>query len=105
LSSGTPASGLAGNVLTLLDDAPYRRHAPCTISWPKESFKVERRDDTDLDDRTVENRTDTGESHATTGGAAAAGAVTGGVIGLTGGPIVRQLAPLAARLWAPRLSE
>jgi uncharacterized protein YcfJ len=27
------------------------------------------------------------ESHATTGGAAAAGAVTGGVIGLTGGPI------------------
>ena len=28
-----------------------------------------------------------GESHATTGGAAAAGAVTGGVIGLTGGPV------------------
>ncbi|MBV9543483.1 MAG: hypothetical protein JOY61_03790 [Chloroflexi bacterium] len=28
-----------------------------------------------------------GESHATTGGAAAAGAVTGGVIGLAGGPI------------------
>jgi hypothetical protein len=27
------------------------------------------------------------ESHATTGGAAAAGAVTGGVIGLTGGPV------------------
>jgi outer membrane lipoprotein SlyB len=27
------------------------------------------------------------ETHATTGGAAAAGAVTGGVIGLTGGPI------------------
>jgi outer membrane lipoprotein SlyB len=28
-----------------------------------------------------------GETHATTGGAAAAGAVTGGVIGLTGGPL------------------
>jgi outer membrane lipoprotein SlyB len=28
-----------------------------------------------------------GEHHATTGGAAAAGAVTGGVIGLTGGPL------------------
>ena len=28
-----------------------------------------------------------GESHATTGGAAAAGAVTGGVIGLAGGPV------------------
>jgi uncharacterized protein YcfJ len=27
------------------------------------------------------------ETHATTGGAAAAGAVTGGVIGLTGGPL------------------
>jgi uncharacterized protein YcfJ len=27
------------------------------------------------------------ETHATTGGAAAAGAVTGGVIGLTGGPV------------------
>jgi hypothetical protein len=27
------------------------------------------------------------ESHATTGGAAAAGAVTGGIIGLTGGPV------------------
>jgi hypothetical protein len=27
------------------------------------------------------------ESHATTGGAAAAGAVTGGVIGLAGGPL------------------
>jgi uncharacterized protein YcfJ len=28
-----------------------------------------------------------GETHATTGGAAAAGAVTGGVIGLAGGPV------------------
>jgi outer membrane lipoprotein SlyB len=35
----------------------------------------------------VESTLHEDESHATTGGAAAAGAVTGGVIGLTGGPI------------------
>src|SRR5437660_8869754 len=35
----------------------------------------------------VERTVHEDESHATTGGAAAAGAVTGGVIGLTGGPI------------------
>lgn len=41
--------------------------------------------DADLDD--IDSVTDKAESHATTGGAAAAGAVTGGLIGLTGGPI------------------
>lgn len=41
--------------------------------------------DAELDD--VSLATDEGESHATTSGAAAAGAVTGGIIGLTGGPI------------------
>ena len=35
----------------------------------------------------VESTIHDDETHATTGGAAAAGAVTGGVIGLTGGPI------------------
>jgi uncharacterized protein YcfJ len=35
----------------------------------------------------VDSPMNDGESHATTGGAAAAGAVTGGVIGLSGGPI------------------
>src|SRR5438876_6346732 len=35
----------------------------------------------------VERTVHEDESHATTGGAAAAGAVTGGVIGLTGGPV------------------
>src|ERR1700716_4278135 len=35
----------------------------------------------------VESTLHEDESHATTGGAAAAGAVTGGVIGLTGGPL------------------
>ena len=37
----------------------------------------------DVHDRTTHD----GGSHATTGGAAAAGAVTGGVIGLAGGPL------------------
>src|SRR5712671_5204442 len=52
---------------------------------------MERRNDTDFDDRSLDDTTATSdtkaENHATTGGAAAAGAVTGGVIGLTGGPI------------------
>ena len=45
----------------------------------------------DDDDRELERHVDSTvgerETHATTGGAAAAGAVTGGVIGLTSGPI------------------
>jgi hypothetical protein len=41
--------------------------------------------DRDFEDTTADALDN--ESHATTGGAAAAGAVTGGVIGLTGGPI------------------
>jgi phage tail tape-measure protein len=40
-----------------------------------------------LDRETDSSTVGDGENHATTGGAAAAGAVTGGVIGLTGGPI------------------
>ena len=43
--------------------------------------------DTDVDETDISSATGAGESHATTGGAAAAGAVTGGIIGLTGGPI------------------
>jgi outer membrane lipoprotein SlyB len=45
---------------------------------PKDEAEVNH----DLDSTTGEH-----ETHATTGGAAAAGAVTGGVIGLAGGPI------------------
>src|SRR5712692_1341199 len=42
----------------------------------------------DLDpDVEVEKSPGDGETHAATGGAVAAGAVTGGVIGLTGGPV------------------
>ena len=42
----------------------------------------------DLDrDPELEKGPGHGETHATTGGAVAAGAVTGGVIGLTGGPV------------------
>jgi uncharacterized membrane protein len=40
-----------------------------------------------LDQDMADGETMGEEHHATTGGAAAAGAVTGGVIGLTGGPI------------------
>lgn len=42
-------------------------------------------EDTARDD--VDSTTNDSHSHATTGGAAAAGAVTGGVIGLAGGPV------------------
>jgi outer membrane lipoprotein SlyB len=49
---------------------------------------MERRDGSKFDDRTMDtSMSDSHESHATTGGAAAVGAVTGGVIGLTGGPL------------------
>jgi uncharacterized protein (TIGR02271 family) len=54
---------------------------------------MDRHDEHDLDrDRpqnldTGSSTAGDGESHATTGGAAAAGAVTGGVIGLAGGPV------------------
>jgi hypothetical protein len=50
-----------------------------------ESDREIRRQVLNDDDATAE--TDERETHATTGGAAAAGAVTGGVIGLTGGPV------------------
>jgi uncharacterized protein (TIGR02271 family) len=39
-----------------------------------------------------------GESHATTGGAAAAGAVTGGVIGLAGGPVGAALGAIGGAI-------
>jgi len=55
---------------------------------------MDRHDDRDLDrDRDLASPDDydstaaEGEHHATTGGSAAAGAVTGGVIGLAGGPV------------------
>ena len=38
------------------------------------------------------------ERHATTGGAAAAGAITGGVIGLTAGPITAALGAMGGAL-------
>jgi len=38
------------------------------------------------------------ETHATTGGAAAAGAITGGVIGLTAGPITAALGAVGGAL-------
>src|SRR5438094_3369084 len=48
---------------------------------------MERHDDREQDREVDSSTVGDGEHHATTGGAAAAGAVTGGVIGLTGGPI------------------
>src|SRR5439155_16523919 len=48
---------------------------------------MERHDDREQDREVDSTTVGDGEHHATTGGAAAAGAVTGGVIGLTGGPI------------------
>jgi uncharacterized membrane protein len=48
---------------------------------------MERHDnDVEFDDD-LDRTLDDNESHATLGGAAAAGALTGGVIGLTGGPL------------------
>ena len=50
---------------------------------------MDRQDETELD-RDAERATledESHETHATTGGAAAAGALTGGVIGLTSGPV------------------
>jgi phage tail tape-measure protein len=41
-----------------------------------------------------------GESHATMGGAAAAGAVTGGVIGLAGGPVGAAIGAIGGALVA-----
>ena len=35
------------------------------------------------------------ETHATTGGAAAAGAITGGVVGLVGGPVTAAIGALS----------
>jgi uncharacterized protein YcfJ len=48
---------------------------------------MDRHDDREPDREVDSSTVGDGEHHATTGGAAAAGAVTGGVIGLTGGPI------------------
>ena len=47
---------------------------------------MDRHDDAELN-RDPESAPGEGETHATTVGAVAAGAVTGGVIGLTGGPV------------------
>jgi hypothetical protein len=47
---------------------------------------MDRHDDAELN-RDLDSTPGEGETHATTGGAVAAGAVTGGVIGLTGGPV------------------
>src|SRR5215216_4148841 len=52
-----------------------------------ENDREELRRRPDVTDDDMDSTIDDGESHATTGGAAAAGAVTGGVIGLSGGPI------------------
>jgi hypothetical protein len=38
------------------------------------------------------------ETHATTGGAAAAGAITGGVVGLVGGPVSAALGALGGAI-------
>ncbi len=38
------------------------------------------------------------ETHATTGGAAAAGAITGGVIGLAGGPLTAAIGALGGAI-------
>jgi phage tail tape-measure protein len=50
---------------------------------------MDRQDETELerDDEGVTLEDESHETHATTGGAAAAGALTGGVIGLTSGPV------------------
>lgn len=48
---------------------------------------MDRHDDAAEHDRDLDSVPGEGETHATTGGAVAAGAVTGGVIGLTGGPV------------------
>jgi hypothetical protein len=46
------------------------------------------------------------QTHATTGGAAAAGAITGVVVGLVGGPVTAAIGALGARLlaWRPSAS-
>jgi hypothetical protein len=49
----------------------------------------------DLESAPVEN-----ETHATTGGAVAAGAVTGGVIGLAGGPVVAAIGAVGGAIVA-----
>jgi uncharacterized protein YcfJ len=50
--------------------------------------EIDERTSTDIGDTQIDGTSISGgETHATTGGAAAAGAVTGGVIGLTGGPV------------------
>ena len=51
---------------------------------------MERLDKSELADRMALD-SDEHETHATTGGAAAAGAITGGVIGLTSGPVAAAI--------------
>ena len=51
---------------------------------------MERLDKSELADRAAFDSNEH-ETHATTGGAAAAGAITGGVIGLTGGPVAAAI--------------
>jgi len=58
---------------------------------------MERLDKSELADRAAFD-SDEHETHATTGGAAAAGAITGGVIGLTGGPVAAAIGALGGAL-------
>src|SRR5207245_4700626 len=72
--------------------APRCVQPPPNIAGAQPDIRREHTMDRHDDDRELDREVDSstigdGEHHATTGGAAAAGAVTGGVIGLTGGPI------------------
>src|SRR5207253_6695546 len=83
-----------------------RRHTRWPRDWSSDVCSSDLASDPGEGERTMaRDRTDTervqddlgsndiraeGETHATIGGAAAAGAVTGGVIGLAGGPVGRS---------------
>src|SRR5207247_1511213 len=60
---------------------------------------MDRQDDPERD-RDPDGTTSENETHATTGGAVAAGAVTGGVIGLTGGPVAAAIGAVGGALVA-----
>jgi hypothetical protein len=60
---------------------------------------MDRPDDTELN-RDLDTTPAEHETHATTGGAVAAGAVTGGVIGLTGGPVGAAIGAVGGALVA-----
>ena len=61
---------------------------------------MDRHDDDAEHSRDLDSVPGEGEMHATTGGAVAAGAVTGGVIGLTGGPIGAAIGAVGGALIA-----